>query len=79
MKRSSLFFAWVGVSPGVSSEGQEGQERTGYVKGRARCISVCDKCSAGMPHDRKGKGVWAGEHVGLQSPSGRLRVNRASN
>lgn len=79
MKRSSLFFAWVGVSPGVSSEGQEGQERTGCVKGRARCVSIRDKCSTGMPRDRKGKGVWAGELVGLQSPSGRLRVHRASN
>lgn len=74
MKRSSLFFVWVEVSPEVSSEGQGGQERPEYEKGRARCISDHNKCSTGLPNQSKGKGVRAGEPMGLQSPSGRLRV-----
>lgn len=41
-------FVWVEVSPEVSSEGQGGQERPEYAEGRARCIFVHDKSSAGM-------------------------------
>lgn len=47
IKRPRLFFAEMELSPGVSSERQRRQERSGQAVGRARCIPVHDKLALG--------------------------------